>query len=407
MTKAFTVNNFLSDIQTMVNIVKFIESSREVETDEKFMRSLRRQLKTSKSDINKLKQSTVLCNLMMTPIHAAVLSENLDILEMLLETKDVDVGALAIFKTEKTEVKYGALDLAICLLEKPNIGTVELLLNKIDSPVLTMLKPTRGTGFLPLASCLRESIRKEYLDILDLLLSKPSLVKSNISPYYTLLHTIFLNKQTVFNHVLPRVKDEINRRICWNGSHVTPLEIAQKVGTQKMCRQIIEAGGEVSQPCWHCVREKILSSLKEEFDEVTRFDAAAFNDNEEEDDISVSAPHNDNFDQKKEAVPLPHTESDNHEKDGVTDKSLNIIDKSERNVEETKDQRNEGKAVKIKVCWKCSSSAKSLCTGCRKARYCGERCQEEDWEKHKEYCLAKMNRIAFKEFRCLSTTIFA
>merc|ERR1719312_1044171 len=252
-----------------------------------------------------------------------------------------------------------------------------------------MLKPTRGTGFLPLASCLRESIRKEYLDILDLLL------------------TIFLNKQTVFNHVLPRVKDEINRRICWNGSHVTPLEIAQEVGTQKMCRQIIEAGGEVSQPCWHCVREKFLSSMKEEFDEVTRFVAAAFHENEEEDDVSVIAPHNDNFDQKKEAVPLPHTKSDNHEKDGVTDKSPNIIDKSEINVEETKDQKNERKADKIKVCWKCSSSTKSLCTGCRKARYCGERCQEEDWEKHKEYCLAKMNRIAFREFCCLSATIFA
>merc|ERR1712179_439398 len=85
-----------------------------------------------------------------------------------------------------------------------------------------------------------------------------SLAKSYISPYYTLLHAMFLKKQVVFTHVLPRVKKEINRRICWNGSHVTPLEIAQKAGTQKMCRQIEEAGGEVSQPCWHCVREKIL-----------------------------------------------------------------------------------------------------------------------------------------------------
>jgi len=390
----------------MVNIVKFIESSRGVETDEKFMKSLKRQLKISKSEINKLKQSTVLCGLMMTPIHAAVLSQNLDILELILDTKEVDLGALAINKSEKTVVKYGALDLAICLSEKPNIGTIKLLLEKIENPVLLMLKSSRATGYLPIASCLLEVIRGEYLDILDLLLSKPSLAKSYISPYYTLLHAMFLKKQVVFTHVLPRVKKEINRRICWNGSHVTPLEIAQKAGTQKMCRQIEEAGGEVSQPCWHCVREKILSSLRKEFDEVTNF-VADIHENEEEDDLSVIAPpFNIHYNPTKERDTVSHDEADYHVKDDIIGEFSGIV-KNERNVEKTDNQKNGMKSEKSKVCWMCSGPGKSLCTGCRKARYCGEKCQGEDWEMHKEYCLAKMNKRAFKEFRFLSTSIFA
>merc|ERR1712179_523043 len=32
----------------------------------------------------------------------------------------------------------------------------------------------------------------------------------------------------------------------------------------------------------------------------------------------------------------------------------------------------------------------------RKAKYCEEKCQWEDWESHKEYCLVRMNQIAFK-----------
>jgi len=386
----------------MVNIVKFIESSRGVETDEKFMKSLRRQMKMSKAEINKLKQSTILNGLMITPIHAAVLSENLDILELILDTKDVDVGALAINKSEKAVMKYGALDLAICLLEKPNIGTVKLLLEKIENPVMLMLKSSSRTGDLPIASCLLEAIKNEYFDILDLLLGKPSLAKSYMTPYYTLLHAIFLKKQAVVTHVLPRVGKDINRRICWNGSHVTPLEIAQKAGTQKMCRQIKEAGGEVSQPCWHCVREKFLSSMKKEFDEVTKF-VADIHGKEEEDDMSVTAnSFNIHYNQTKEAETVLHEKDDNRGKDEKIDE-LDIV-KHERNVEKIDDQKNEKKS---KVCWMCSRSAKSLCTGCRKARYCGEKCQGEDWEMHKEYCHVKMNKRAFKEFCFLSTSIFA
>jgi len=62
-----------------------------------------------------------------------------------------------------------------------------------------------------------------------------------------------------------------------------------------------------------------------------------------------------------------------------------------------------------KECWRCScSSVKTLlCVGCRRARYCDLQCQKEDWENHWEYCHAKNNKRALKEFRFMSKKIFA
>ena len=50
--------------------------------------------------------------------------------------------------------------------------------------------------------------------------------------------------------------------------------------------------------------------------------------------------------------------------------------------------------LSIKFCWNCFSElcvSKKLyrCAGCRKGWYCGEDCQLEDWERHKEWCKKK------------------
>ena len=63
-------------------------------------------------------------------------------------------------------------------------------------------------------------------------------------------------------------------------------------------------------------------------------------------------------------------------------------------------------AVKIKYCWNCENPSRYMCVGCRKARYCESSCQWEDWASHKDYCLVKMNKIAFKEFESISPAIF-
>jgi len=48
------------------------------------------------------------------------------------------------------------------------------------------------------------------------------------------------------------------------------------------------------------------------------------------------------------------------------------------------------------LCWNCGTQGKegNLCTckGCRKALYCDEKCQVEDWEKHRRFCRKKTKR---------------
>jgi len=53
-----------------------------------------------------------------------------------------------------------------------------------------------------------------------------------------------------------------------------------------------------------------------------------------------------------------------------------------------------------KVCWNCLKPADSVplyrCVGCRKARYCEEKCQEEDWDRHGKYCQFKTKKRELK-----------
>lgn len=38
-------------------------------------------------------------------------------------------------------------------------------------------------------------------------------------------------------------------------------------------------------------------------------------------------------------------------------------------------------------CHACGKEAKSKCSKCKKAHYCGPDCQKKDWEKHRDRCL--------------------
>ena len=84
----------------------------------------------------------------------------------------------------------------------------------------------------------------------------------------------------------------------------------------------------------------------------------------------------------------------------MAEQLLEVYDDKKDNLEK------ESKAGKSRICRNCSKTGKYLCTGCRRVRYCDDKCQEEDWDKHKGYCLVKMNRRAFKEFSSLTTSIF-
>ena len=87
----------------MVNLVKIIEST--METDLKQMKFLKRQLRSNPSDINKLRQSTMYPDMMIAPIHAAVVAENLEILQYILAMKDVDDNKRAFDTRIKKELE--------------------------------------------------------------------------------------------------------------------------------------------------------------------------------------------------------------------------------------------------------------------------------------------------------------
>ena len=73
-----------------------------------------------------------------------------------------------------------------------------------------------------------------------------------------------------------------------------------------------------------------------------------------------------------------------------------------------KDDDNPGKAStktpqspQVHSCWSCDKHGRSLlkCSACRKARYCGEACQGEDWERHMEWCRRRVQARERRENR--------
>merc|ERR1711936_1315543 len=90
-------------------------------------------------------------------------------------------------------------------------------------------------------------------------------------------------------------------------------------------------------------------------------------------------------------------ENNNLEGDQCKEKNINLEEETDAAASRVR---------KLKYCWNCENISKYTCSGCRKARYCEEKCQWDDWESHKEYCLVRMNQIAFKEFELLSASLF-
>ena len=51
-----------------------------------------------------------------------------------------------------------------------------------------------------------------------------------------------------------------------------------------------------------------------------------------------------------------------------------------------------------RICWNCHAQGRLLkCSGCMRAWYCGQRCQETDWARHGGYCEARMRKRRLRE----------
>jgi len=352
-----------------VNLVKTIEysplkSSPQYDEEMKtFMKVLRKQLKSNRADVNKLRQSTRDSTAMMTPLHAAIMTQNEQIIQEVLETKGVDVDSMASWKIPNMmNEKYGVFDLTL-------MGAFQLTENITEveqSHILKILKllfehsRTPSFGYtrngIRVPFCLSVAILNEWLDVLDLFHSKSDQIE-DFSPFYSLGLAIFLDQSQVFNHLLPLAVDYEDRLISYDGKNLSLVELASERGKTEILEQlqmVMENGGNL--------------------DPDTKKKSTAFGD----------------------------------EANGSNDDSiLRCGVSSEEAKEDDADGENSVGDFDIKkTCWQCDNYGKFKCSGCRKARFCGEECQLEHWDGHKKYCLAKMNRIAFREFKSFSTAIF-
>jgi len=326
----------------MVNLVKTIESTDQ--SNPKQMKFLKRQLRSNLPEINKLRQSTQDENMRIAPIHAAAMTENIEILKQILETKDVNVDAAAIVRTPLQIKKFGVIDAACFNSPLFNLDIIKLLLEHVQRPCLMM---SYGDSMILLPNCLIEAVENECLELVDILLKNADLLEREMkisagapvrlfSPYYCLVVAIGSDKPRVFKHLLqlsPSYNFDLEL-IILKGKPVSLVEFARINQRTEMC-------------------EELVNILKE---------------NESSCSFHQMVP--------------PITQNNNNNPEEANE--------SEENEENTKEVLK--KAIrKTKYCWNCQNIGQYLCSGCRKARYCEEKCQWEDWDSHKEYCLVQMN----------------
>ena len=274
----------------------------------------------------------------------------------------------------------------------PSIEIVALLLEHVEGLSMAVgLEP--GMGLIPF--CLGMAMDEEYWDILDLLLSKADLVKiDTFSPFYCLAYAILKNKLCVFTHLLQQQLASVDQRLPLGGMDMTLLEFAREHKRTQMCEQLemLTMKGEVSDQSG-IIDNKNEVNCEEDENELVEFIASCWNLKNQNSDVANSVK-NDNETEYPIEIKISDITCSSEEQIRSTDKNDDMT--------EIEDSNNANK----KACWQCGISSKYKCVGCRKARYCSEECQLENWPGHKGYCLVKMNRIAFKEFRSMSTSIF-
>merc|ERR1711874_742302 len=63
---------------------------------------------------------------------------------------------------------------------------------------------------------------------------------------------------------------------------------------------------------------------------------------------------------------------------------------------ETRDDTVKSRDLYKDLCWKCSKERAEVkllkCSGCKTARYCGDKCRDNDWADHGSWCERKQRR---------------
>ena len=148
----------------MVNLVKSIERLSLKPDDNKLLKTLKKQLKDPKIDNNKRfmsdKLSRVSAGYMIAPVHAAALSNSLELFKLVIETKGVDPDPP--FVPDGVPIVRevgGVLDFAVMSM---NIDIVRMVFENVRNPKLWLDQ----TG---VSVCLRKAVSEDRLDIVELL----------------------------------------------------------------------------------------------------------------------------------------------------------------------------------------------------------------------------------------------
>jgi len=412
----------------MVNIVKTIETT--IKTDHRQMKFLKRQLKTNFSEMYKLRQSTLVPERMIAPIHAAVLTENIEILQHILAMKDVYYDQVALVRTRGV----GVISIAVHKNPK-NLDILKLLLDHVQRPWIDMREFPELGMLLP--GCLVSAMGNERLDILEVLLGKADMLEREVNPaslaycygeevkFFSMACCLAIavgaNKPGLFSQLLLlpsfQVTDLYQALLPYKEKPVTLIEFARihKRTEMLMCEQVeqilkdalTQEQNRTEMLMCEKKRTEMILCEQVELEQIlkdaltqAKFDRECIDDKlahllNSEKEIPCPKSKNSKIRQSKKIV-ASH-ENKKLEGDQCREKNNNLEEETDAAVSRVR---------KLKYCWNCENISKYTCSGCRKARYCEEKCQWDDWESHKEYCLVRMNQIAFKEFEFLTASLF-
>jgi len=408
----------------MTDLVKNIETWALNQSDTKLLETVKKQLKDKMTDVNKLSMN-LRGDSEITPLHAAVDSNSIELFKLLLETDGIDQDPEFSFKGKliglnfggpaefgfqgsdrEIEVKGGILDYAV---KSGNLDMINIVLDRVT------IRHWSAVMFdnQAISGCIFTAVSFERLDIVALLLTYQKKY-CQLSHVDCMVLAIMLNKAKVLSKVLPKALALVN--VPFGEFKDTLLHKAVQHNRVKMLRLLVEAGSDVNtknvdgftpltmavsiagsnycgEGCLDVIISELLDSKCVDLDVTVNQGAAVLKAIDFLNDktcghvrkLVEQAYSRDIYRKKLEkrkeqkAHPVPSVSSKEVVKGGV---------KCKEAASTTKDEN--------KICWSCSADPKKVvlfrCRGCRKAWYCGEQCQEEDWPVHGPWCERKRNK---------------
>jgi len=430
----------------MADLVKNIQTWALNQSDTKLLETVKEQLKDKKTDVNKLSKN-LRGDSEITPLHAALDSNCTELFKLVLETEGVDTdpefshkgklvgvnfGGPSEFGMQGSdrefEVKGGILDYAV---RSGNLEMINIVLDRIE------IKHWSAVMFdnQAIPGCIFTAVSFDRLDILALLLTYQKKY-CQLSHVDCMILAIMLNKAKVFSKVLPKALALVN--VPFGEYKDTLLHKAVQHNRVKMLRLLVEAGSDVNaknvdgftpltlavsiagsnycgEGCLDVIISELLDSKCVDLDVTVNQGTAVLKAIDFLTEktcghvrkLVEQAYSRDIYrkklekrkEQKAQAVPsVPSKEE------------VKVGTKSKEPASRTK-VKDENK-----ICWSCSADPDKVvlfrCRGCKKAWYCGEQCQEEDWPVHGPWCERKRNkreeklRAKEEEERKMSSTFY-